>query len=71
MASIEQRLLRAWKKKRGIRLSAAEVEMLMHRGLEYLQTEDADAMPALPPEMIARLATRQIPGPEMRAAKEC
>jgi hypothetical protein len=40
MSSIEKRLYRAWKKKRGMRLTAQEVEMLMHRGLEYLQSEE-------------------------------
>jgi hypothetical protein len=39
MVSIEKRLLRAWKKKRGMRLSAEEVELLMLRGLQYLSEE--------------------------------
>lgn len=40
MASIEQRLLRAWKQKRGMRLSAEEVELLMNRGLKYMQSAE-------------------------------
>lgn len=39
MTSIEKRLIRAWKKKRGMRLSAEEVELLICRGLQYLSAQ--------------------------------
>jgi hypothetical protein len=44
MASIEKRLFRAWKKRRGMRLTAEEVDLLMRRGLQYL-ARDVDAAP--------------------------
>lgn len=70
MASIEKRLFKAWKQKRGMRLSAEEVEMLMNRGLQYLGLADSsnhlnapaprqsDNSPA-PPHPIPRRAPRQ------------
>lgn len=46
MNPIEKRLLRAWKEKRGMRLSAEEVELLMQRGLKYLNAESQGGIPA-------------------------